>query len=189
MVSLPKSLKTSEAHGPAKGIDNEEAAMVRQWGWAIFLAAVPNVLRAEEAPPEALLSSRTQLYMRWDGADAHRGAREKSALGKTLREDAGTFLVNLFPQIIQSVAANQTTQLLKKGVERKLLEKAQGDAVQAPKLVELLAGHGLVIAAEARLALPPDIQATLIVPGAGADSAPLFSTIRLNDRRQSEPCF
>jgi hypothetical protein len=146
---------------------------------AILLAAVPGFLRAEEASPEALLSSQTQFYFRWDGADAHQAAREKSALGKTLREDAGTFLVGLFPQIIESVATNQTTQLLKKGVERKLLEKTQGDALRAPKLVDLLARHGLIIAAEARLALPPDIQATLIVPGAAADPSPLFSTVRL----------
>jgi hypothetical protein len=136
-------------------------------------------LRAEEAPPEALLSSGTQLYFRWDGGEAHQAARAKSALGQTLREDAGTFLVNLFPQIIESVASNQTAGLLKKGVERSQLEKTQRALAAAPKLVELLGKHGLVVAAEARLALPPDIQASLIVPGAGADPEPLFSTVRL----------
>jgi hypothetical protein len=145
----------------------------------MLLAAAPGRLRAEEAPPEALLSSGTQLYFRWDGGDAHQAAREKSALGKTLREDAGTFLVGLFPQIIESVASNQTAQLLKKGVERSLLEKTQRDVARAPKLGHLLARHGLIIAAETRLALPPDIQATLIVPGAGPDPSPLFSTVRL----------
>jgi hypothetical protein len=154
---------------------------MRRYFWLAMLVAAfsGSSLRAEEASPEALLSSQTQLYFRWDGADAHQAAREKSALGKTLREDAGTFLVGLFPQIIESVATNQTTQLLKKGVERKLLEKTQGDALRAPKLVDLLARHGLIIAAEARLALPPDIQATLIVPGAAADPSPLFSAVRL----------
>ncbi len=145
---------------------------------ALLLAGV-SLVRAEEAPPEALLSSGTQVYFRWDGAEAHRTAREKSALGKMLREDAGTFLVGLFPQLIESVASNQTTQLLKKGVESSVLERAQGDAIQAPKLVELVSRHGLVLAAEARLGLPPDVQAILIVPGAGSDPSALFSTIRL----------
>ena len=152
--------------------------MMRFLALGLLFASV-SLVRADQAPPEALLSSGTQVYFRWDGAEAHRAAREKSAVGKMLREDAGTFLVGLFPQLIQSVATNQTTQLLKKGVESSILERTQGDAIQAPKLVELVSRHGLILAAEARLGLPPDVQAILIVPDAGSDPSALFSTIRL----------
>src|SRR5579884_3641011 len=99
---------------------------------------VPGVVRADE-PPEALLSAHTQVYLRWDGADAHRAVRDKSALGKTLREDAGTFLTNLVPQLLESFARTETTRLLKQGIGASRLISAQADAVRAPRLGALLA--------------------------------------------------
>src|SRR5207245_9620982 len=101
-----------------------EAAMKRILALALLLAGA-SLVRADRAPPEALLSSGTQVYFRWDGAEAHRAAREKSELGKMIREDAATFLVGLFPQLIESVATNQTTQLLNKGVECNVLVRTQ----------------------------------------------------------------
>jgi hypothetical protein len=153
--------------------------MLRPWGLVIVLASIPALARAGETAPEALLSSRTQLYLRWDGADAHRAARDKSALGKTLREDAGTFLVNLLPQVLESIGRGETTRLLKQGVQAGRLEKAQADAALAPRLPDVLARHGFVVAAEVRSVLPPDVQASLILPGAGANAGPFFSAIRL----------
>jgi len=65
---------------------------------ALLLALAPAAARAEDAP-ERLLPAGTQLYVRWDGIDAHRAAYAQTGLGKMLAGDTGAFAQSLFRQI------------------------------------------------------------------------------------------
>src|SRR5581483_5501425 len=56
--------------------------------------ALPGVVRAQE--PEQLLPATTQVYLRWDGVEAHRAAYEKTALGKMMKGDTGEFVSKTF---------------------------------------------------------------------------------------------
>ena len=64
--------------------------MLRRIGTVVLLLLVPAAGRAAD-PPERLLPAGTQIYLRWDGVEAHRAAYEKTALGKTLQGDTGKF--------------------------------------------------------------------------------------------------
>src|SRR6516162_7148416 len=56
-----------------------------------LLLIFSGIARAED-PPEQLLPATAQLYLRWDGIDAHKDAYRKTALGKMLAGDTGTFI-------------------------------------------------------------------------------------------------
>jgi len=45
---------------------------------ALLFLLLPSLASAQEAP-ERLLSEKTQVYLRWDGLEAHRAAFEKTA--------------------------------------------------------------------------------------------------------------
>src|SRR5438552_5487758 len=150
--------------------------MVRRIGIALLVLLASGVSRAQEAP-ETLLPASTQLYLRWDGIDAHRAAYEKTALGKMMHGDMGKFVDGVFGQLQESIGGMLTNEQLLGGVPPERLKKLQEDAAQAPKLLGLLSQHGLVVAVEVRSLEPPSVQATLILPGAGAKPGPLFGTL------------
>src|SRR5262249_61606987 len=64
----------------------KEPVMLRRYGIVALLLLVPGVVRAQDAP-EQLLPATTQLYLRWDGIEAHRADYEKLALGQMLKGD------------------------------------------------------------------------------------------------------
>ena len=143
----------------------------------LLLLLAPAVARADA--PERLLPATTQLYVRWDGIEAHRASYEKSALGKTLNEDTGKFLVGVYKQIQDNLGEALTVPQLLGGVDPDKLQKLQDDVSEAPKLVPTFTRNGFILAAEVRGIQPPQAQLTLILPGAGAEPKPFLSLIRL----------
>ena len=82
---------------------------------ALLLALTPAAARAEDAP-ERLLPAGTQLYVRWDGIDAHRAAYAQTGLGKMLAGDTGAFAQSLFRQLQDGLGALLTVDQLLGGV-------------------------------------------------------------------------
>lgn len=152
--------------------------MSRRLGWALLVLLAPAAARAAEAP-ERLLSAGTQVYLRWDGVQAHRAAFDKTALGKIMQGDAGRFLDKLVADIKGNLGTWLTVPQLLAGATPDKLQQLQADVVEAPRLLDTVLQHGFVFAAEARLALPPAGQVTLILPQAGVDPKPFLSVMRL----------
>jgi hypothetical protein len=143
---------------------------------AVLLCAA--AARAQDAP-EALLPSTTQVFLRWDGVEAHRGAYEKTALGKMMQGDTGAFFAGNFGQLQGVLSGLLTAQALLTGTPPDQLQKLQTDAAEAGKALDLFGKHGVVIGFELRSAEPPQMQLTLIVPDAGAKPGPIFGALRM----------
>src|SRR5256884_432550 len=156
--------------------------MSKRFAIALALVLLPSLARAEELKdpsPEQLLSANTQLYVRWDGLKAHRGAYEKTALGKMMQGDTGKFFASAFTLFNDAMASALTEQGLLRGTKPDDLQKLQSDAAEAGKLLGLLSDHGFVLAVEIRSILPPSAQVTLIVPDAGDKPGGLFGAAGL----------
>jgi hypothetical protein len=147
-------------------------------GLTLLGLLVPGLAPAQEAP-EALLSAKTQLYIRWDGIDAHKEAHAKTALGKMLQGDMGTFVTGLFGQMQEGLGTLLTVEQLLGGAPPEKLQQMQADAAEAAKLLPILGQHGFILAGELRSLEPPEADLTLIVPNVGPKSKPLFGAIRL----------
>src|SRR5262249_30950470 len=87
----PSSRRFALAH--PKRSCTKEPVMSRRWGIALLVFLIPTLGRAQDAP-EDLLPAGTQLYLRWDGVEAHRAAYEKTALGKMMQGDTGKFITS-----------------------------------------------------------------------------------------------
>lgn len=156
-------------------------------GLTLLGLLVPGMAPAQEAKPaleakqapEALLSARTQLYVRWDGIDAHKEAHAKTALGKMLQGDMGTFVTGLFGQMQEGLGTLLTVEQLLGGAAPEKLQQMQADAAEAAKLLPLIGQTGFIVAGELRALEPPDMDLTIILPNAGAKSKQLFGAIRL----------
>jgi hypothetical protein len=149
-----------------------------RYAFACLVLAAPAVGRAQEAP-EQLLPDGAQIYFRWDGIEAHRAAYEKTAIGKMMQGDTGTFVQSGFNQLQESLGALLTVQQLLDGVPPKMLKQLQDDAADAPKLLGELGKHGVLFTVEVRGLEPPQVQGTLVIPDAGEKPGPLFSALRL----------
>src|SRR5205807_8980172 len=101
--------------------------MGRRAGFALLLLLLPVLARAQEAP-EQLLPATTQVYLRWDGVEAHRPAYEKSALGQMMQGDTGGFVTDLYGQLQEGLNALLTVDQLLGGVAPDKLAKMQADA-------------------------------------------------------------
>src|SRR5262249_4682861 len=145
--------------------------MLRRWGIVALVLLLPAVGRGQEAP-EQLLPAGTQVYLRWDGVEAHRAAYAKIALGKMLQGDTGKFIEGAVGQF-QDLLGGALVQELLQGASPEKLQKIQADATEVPKLLPLFGQHGLIVAIELRGLEPPDGQVTLIVPDVGTDPKPL----------------
>src|SRR6266481_5061545 len=93
---------------------------------SLLVFLLPGVVRAQE--PEQLLPASTQVYVRWDGVESHRGAYEKTALGKIMKGDTGDFVTKTFTQIQEGVGSLLTVEQLLGGVAPEKLQKLQADA-------------------------------------------------------------
>src|SRR5262249_22699525 len=136
-----------------------EPHMVRYLGIALLVLLAPSATQAQQVP-EDLLSAGTQVYLRWDGIDAHRAAYEKTALGKMVKGDTRRFITNLVAQFQDQLGGLAAEQLLKGKAPARLM-KLQADAVEAPKLFGQLMQHGLIVGLEARKLEPLELQGTL----------------------------
>jgi hypothetical protein len=143
-----------------------------------LLALLAPALAAQEAP-EQVFSAQTQFYLRWDGIDAHKALHAKTALGKTLAGDTGTFITSLFSQMEQGLGSLLTVQELLGGVPPEKLKQMQADANAASRLLPLLGKTGFLVAGELRKVEPLDGELTLILPNAGDGFKSLHGAIRL----------
>jgi hypothetical protein len=152
--------------------------MRRLYGPALLLLVLaPGLGRAQEAP-EQLLPAGAQVYLRWDGLEAHKAAYAKTALGKMMAGDTGVFLKDVFGKIQDGIGTVLSVEGLLGGAPPEELKKMKDQAEDAAKLPALVGKTGFVLAVEVRKLEPPDVQATLILPDADKP-APLFNTIRL----------
>jgi hypothetical protein len=152
--------------------------MIRRAGFALFLLLLPVLAQAQEAP-EQLLPATTQVYLRWDGVDAHRASYDKSGLGQMMQGDTGGFVSGLYGQLQDGLSALLTVDQLLGGVAPDKLAKMQADAAEASKLLSVLSKNGFIVAAEVRNVEGPEWQVTLILPDAGAKPGPLAAALRL----------
>src|SRR5262249_51459394 len=97
--------------------------MLRRIGLALLVFALPEAARAADVAPEELLSAGTQLYVRWDGIDAHKDAYSKTALGKMLKGDTGKFVQSVYKQVQETLGSGLTVQALLGGAAPENLEK------------------------------------------------------------------
>jgi hypothetical protein len=145
---------------------------------ALVLFLFAGMARAQEAP-EALLPATTQVYLRWDGVEAHRAAYDKTALAKMMKGDTGAFFAGGFGDVQKTLSSLLTAQAILTGTPPEQLQKLQADAAEAAKALDLFGKHGVVIGFELRSLEPPQMQLTVIVPDAGAKPEPLFGALRL----------
>ncbi len=146
---------------------------------ALLLALAPAAARAEDAAPERLLPAGTQLYVRWDGIDAHRAAYGQTGLGKMLAGDTGAFAHSLFRQLQEGLGALLTVDQLLGGTPPDKLQALQNDAAEATRVLSLLGQNGFILAAELRGIDIPGGQITLLIPNAGAKPEPALGAMRL----------
>ncbi len=146
---------------------------------SVFLLLPGLSSAAEDSPPERLLPASTQLYLRWDGVDAHKEAYGKTSLGRMMKGDTGAFITGLFDKLQTTSASLLTVETLRRGLEPKALKKMQADAKAAAKLIPQIGKHGFILAAELRQLDPPQGNLFLILPGMGEDPDPFFGALRL----------
>jgi hypothetical protein len=144
-----------------------------------LLLLVPAFARGAEDVPERLLPATTQIYIRWDGVEAHRAAYAKTGLGQMMKGDTGTFITGLFDKLQTSAGALLTVETLRRGEDPKTLKKMQADAKAAATLFPLLGKTGFILAGELRQLEPPQGQLYLIIPEMGDKPDPLFGALRL----------
>ena len=125
------------------------------------------------------MPATTQVYLRWDGVEAHRGAYEKTAIGKMMKGDTGDFVTKTFAQIQEGLGSLLTVEQLLGGVPPEKLQKLQADASEAAKLLPMLGQNGFIVAIEVRSVDPPEGQITIILPNAGEKPGPLFGALTL----------
>src|SRR5260370_11853688 len=115
-------------------------------GLLVFL--LPGVARAaqEKDAPEHLLSGKSQIYIRWDGIEGHRASYDKTAIGKMMKGDTGTFVAGVFGQLQESLGSLLTVDQLLTGTPPDKLQKLQKHATESGKLIPLLSEHGLILA-------------------------------------------
>ncbi|HEY7328996.1 MAG TPA: hypothetical protein VH592_15240 [Gemmataceae bacterium] len=146
---------------------------------ATLLLLLPGLGSAAEDVPERLLPASTQIYLRWDGVDAHKEAYGKTSLGRMMKGDTGAFIAGVFDKLQTSSASLFTVETLRRGLEPKVLKKMQADAKAAAKLFPQLGKHGFILAAQLRQLDPPQGDVFLILPGMGEEPDPLFGALRL----------
>ena len=147
-------------------------------GLALLILFLPTLASAQEAP-ERLLSEKTQVYLRWDGMEAHQAAFDKTALAKILQGDLGRFLSESIKQAKEKVNAALSNEQILGGNPPDVIRKIQSDGVEAIKLLDILGQHGVILGIEVRGLDPPVAQGTLIFPQAGKPEGPFLALIRM----------
>lgn len=144
---------------------------------ALFFLFFPSLARAQDAP-ERLLSEKTQVYLRWDGIEAHRAAFDKTALAKILQGDLGRFFSESIQQAKDKFGAILSIDQMLGGLPPDQVQKIQTDGAEAVKLLDILGKHGVILGIEVRGLDPPAAQGTLIFPQAGKPDGPFLALIR-----------
>src|SRR5438874_3208742 len=144
----------------------------------VFLFLVCPAVASAQDVPERLLSDKTQVYLRWDGLEAHRAAFDKTALAQIMKGDMGQFISEVSKQVKEKIQGALSIGQILGGIPPDLVEKIQTDGAEASKLLEVVGKHGVILGIEVRALDPPAVQATLIFPQAGKPSGPFLALIR-----------
>src|SRR5947209_6759052 len=113
-------------------------------GLAFFFLLFPAVASAQDVP-ERLLSDKTQVYLRWDGLEAHQAAFDKTALAQIMKGDMGQFISEVSKQLKDKVQGALSIGQLLGGIPPDLVEKIQTDGAEASKLLEIIGKHGVIV--------------------------------------------
>ncbi len=123
----------------------------------------PGTTLAQSVPipsvPERVLPRGSQLYLRWDGVEAHRAAFNQSAVGKTLQGDVGTFFSGLMTYLDKQVDALA----------------GPGNAPTAEVIREVapflrsVGKNGFRLGVCVRKIVPPDVEAMVVFPKAAKE--------------------
>jgi hypothetical protein len=146
-------------------------------GLALFLLVNPALAFCQEAP-ERVLSDKTQIYLRWDGMEAHRAAFDKTALAQIMKGDMGQFISEAGKQVKDKIQGALSIGQLLGGLPPDAVEKIQTDGAEAAKLLDVVGKHGVILGVEVRTLEPPAVQGTLIFPQAGNPNGPFQALIR-----------
>src|SRR5260370_494975 len=149
---------------------------------AFLFLVCPAVASAQDVP-ERLLSDQTQVYLRWDGLEAHRAAFDKTALAQIMKGDMGQFVSEVGKQVKEKIQGALSIGQILGGIPPDLVEKIQTDGAEASKLLEVVGKHGVILGIEVRALDPPAVQATLVFPPGGKPDAPCPGLLR------TAPCF
>lgn len=144
---------------------------------ALLLLFLPSLASAQDSS-ERLLSEKTQVYLRWDGIEAHRAAFDKTALAKILQGDLGRFFSESVKQAKDKFGAFLSIDQMLGGLPPDQVQKIQTDGAEAIKLLDILNKHGVILGIEVRGLDPPAAQGTLIFPNAGKPDGPFLALIR-----------
>lgn len=120
-----------------------------------------------QAKLDSYLPAHSQLYLSWDGIDAHRDVFNKSAIGKTLQGDTGKFLAALV-----KFAEDQL-----KNYENDIGADAGHVFKEVKRLTGIIRSSGFRSAVAVDGFLPPHIEAMTILPTAAAAKTDLLPLI------------
>src|SRR5262249_12039674 len=101
-----------------------------------------------ETPPERLLFAGTQVYIRWDGVDAHREAYGQAVVGKLLSDDLAPLVKSLLEQFPRALQGGLVDSKLLAGAAPDALALMQADVVESGKSLDVLIRHGAVMGVE-----------------------------------------
>ncbi len=132
-----------------------------------LLVLTPGIASAQNVA-ERLLPGGSQIYLRWDGLDKHRTAFDKTALGKTLKEDTGKFLAALWTY------SNQMMDIALRHADANVAEVV----MEIPHILSGIHHHGLVFGIELKSINPPEIEAVIVLPKAGGAEGALVPLIQ-----------
>jgi hypothetical protein len=135
---------------------------------AVVVLGIPSLSRAQEGGARALPPG-SQIYLRWDGFEAHRAAFDKSAIGKMMAGDTGKFLKGLVAYI-----EKQIDGLGGQGVPPQVVEIIK----ELPKVLRVVGNNGFRLGVEVHKVSPPEIEGVLVFPKAGTDDAGLLPLIK-----------
>lgn len=140
--------------------------MLRRVAACLVMMLAPSIAWAQ-AGPDRLLPPGTQIYVRWDGFDAHRATYEKSALGQMMKGDTGKFFDAVWDWIhdaadLAGQADPQAPVMIKDGL----------------KTLSGICKNGFALSIEAKRILPPQAQLTLVFPKAAGKDGTMLPLIR-----------
>jgi hypothetical protein len=141
--------------------------MRKRMALAVLMLLTPGWAFAQTGP-EYVLPAKSQLFFRWDGANAHRKEFEKTTFGKSMQGDTGKFLQELW-----SYAKDNIEQLLDQ-------KDPQAAAIfkDITKALASVMHSGVAIGVELGGVNPPRATAVLAFPGAAGDKGTLLPLIQ-----------
>ncbi|MGF1578455.1 MAG: hypothetical protein ACFCD0_03745 [Gemmataceae bacterium] len=134
-----------------------------------LLLAVPSACYAQSRA-EKVLPANSQIYFRWDGYKKHWKTYKKTALGKVIQGDAGTFFKKLL-----RFAETQGRVGLKQALPPQAPVDKVWDEINAALMGFL--DHGVVAGVAVSNVQPPKAEAVLVFPNGAGEKKSLLALI------------